>query len=445
VAIVDNTRKAVLSAIEKLGHRVSAADVAAGTGLSLADSRIALNRIALETRAVLEVSAGGQIAYRFFPDLESVYRLAGLRKLLSKAGSLALTAAFYLLKVSFGILLLASFLTITLVFLVALIFILCGIGAANAADGKLPNAGGISFHFFDFGDLLTFFSWTVMAGPRAPAIPDYYSQQVEIEDRGFFQNCFSFLFGDGNPNSELSEKQWRLIAECIRRNHGVVTAEQLSPYLLRPQADCRAMLEVMVRFEGTPEVTPSGNIVYCFPSLQVTASALQNLMEMPDKIQEKEWKFSTVPTGELHWVFFFAGANLCGAYALNQHLAWFQPLLPYAAQINLMLAYAVFFMCFPICRQITNAVRNALIETRNQERARSVAGLAGQDCLRRISEARQFAVRAINLRSQPVVYTTGRSLLDQDPDGLAGQFEQMQQNNNTRQIEDKDKENPPQC
>src|SRR5579883_2057563 len=68
-------RNTVLEAIKKLGHTVSAADVAAATGLSLFDARTTLNKVALETKAVLEVSPRGEISYKFYPDLESIYKI----------------------------------------------------------------------------------------------------------------------------------------------------------------------------------------------------------------------------------------------------------------------------------------------------------------------------------------------------------------------------------
>lgn len=407
---------------------MSAADVAAATGLSLFDARTTLNKVALETRAVLEVSGRGEISYKFFPDLDSIYRIVGIKKLVLEILKHVGSVAFFLLRVSFGILLVASTVTIVIVFLVALIFILCGLGAAEAADGDL-DLGGLDFDFFDWDELPTFFAWSTLAGARTPTdySADYLGGPIDAGDKGFFQNCFSFLFGDGNPNQKLEEQQWHYIAELIRRNNGVVTAEQLAPYLLHLKADSRSMLAVMVRFDGVPEVTPMGNLVYSFPSLQVTASGARQLMEFPEKLTEKEWKFSRVPTERLHWVFFFAGANLCGAYALNEHLAWFKPLLPYGDFIHLLLVYAAFFMGFPILREIFNNVRNAFIEVRNQHRSQSVKALSSGETRFKIQEARNFATQMQNLAAQQAFYTTSENILGQETDGLVQQFQQIEQ------------------
>lgn len=424
-----DTKNTVLKAIKELGHTVSAADIAAKTGLSLFDSRMALNRIAHDTHAVLEVSQRGDICYRFFPDLDSLYKIVGIKKLLLEIWKHVYSVAFFILRVSFGVLLIASIVTILVVFLVALIFIVCGIGAAEAADGDLGDFGGnLDFDFFDWDELPTFFAWSTFAGASTPTADNqeqYLGMEIDTPDKGFFNNCFSFLFGEGNPNKNLEEEQWHLIAEKIRRHHGVVTADQIAPYLLRNKLESRSMLSVMVRFDGTPEVTQNGNIVYCFPSLQVTASGIKGMQEIPKQIVEREWKFSRVPTERLHWVFFFAGANLCGAYALYNHLGWFQPLTPYTDIIYLLMVYAAFFMGFPIVREIINGVLNGFIDIRNRVRTQKVAGLASSEAAFKIQEAQAFATQWLNLRTQPVFYSTSQDILPQDTDGLAQQIDQL--------------------
>ncbi len=421
-----SSKSKVISGIKELGHTVSVADIAAKTGLSLTESRITLNQIAHETHAVLQVSPKGDIAYKFFPDLESIYRIVGIKKLLHKIWALVYDIGFYLLRISFGVLLIASVLTILVIFSIALILIMFG---ADAADGDMDmSAGDLDFDFFDWDTIALFFSWSVLFRHQTPTSdPDdeYMGIKIDTPDKGFFNNCFSFLFGEGNPNHGLENKQWQFIAERIRLANGVVTADQIAPYLLNTKADSKAMLELMCRFDGNPEVTRSGNIVYAFPSLQVTASGGKLRMPLPEMIEEKEWKFSRVPVDRLHWVFFFAGANLCGSYALNKHLAWFAPLLPYADLIHVMMIYAIFFMSFPVARELLNTVRNALIELRNKKRSKSLAYLNSNESRYKIAEAQQFAARLQNITAQAPVYSTDANVLEQESDGLAAKFAEL--------------------
>ena len=66
------------------------------------------------------------------------------------------------------------------------------------------------------------------------------------------------------------------VGELISRSGGVVTAEQLAPYLDQSasSSDAGALNEdfvvpALVRFGGSPEVDQQGNLLYRFPSLQV--------------------------------------------------------------------------------------------------------------------------------------------------------------------------------
>ncbi|KAM3752144.1 hypothetical protein ACB098_04G166300 [Castanea mollissima] len=45
------------------------------------------------------------------------------------------------------------------------------------------------------------------------------------------ESIFSFVFGDGDPNQGIEEERWKLIGQYISSNGGVVTAEELAPYL----------------------------------------------------------------------------------------------------------------------------------------------------------------------------------------------------------------------
>ncbi|GKE92825.1 hypothetical protein Tco_1573920, partial [Tanacetum coccineum] len=67
-----------------------------------------------------------------------------------------------------------------------------------------------------------------------------------------------------------------MIGQYIASNGGVVTAEELAPYLDVESAektdDDSYILPVLLRFDGQPQVDEEGNILYGFPLLQRTAS-----------------------------------------------------------------------------------------------------------------------------------------------------------------------------
>ena len=129
----------------------------------------------------------------------------------------------------------------------------------------------------------------------------------------FFESIFAFVFGRGDPNDNLETRRWRAVGALLRVNKGCVFAEQVAPFLdtylltkedhsevrnglfavvfdlvaharrlFRRKADAERdvrrmhegyMLEVLTRFGGFAEASDAGELIYVFPSLQVTARA----------------------------------------------------------------------------------------------------------------------------------------------------------------------------
>mmetsp|Transcript_12067 Transcript_12067/g.18927 ORF Transcript_12067/g.18927 Transcript_12067/m.18927 type:complete len:326 (-) Transcript_12067:168-1145(-) len=101
----------------------------------------------------------------------------------------------------------------------------------------------------------------------------------------FLESVFSFLFGDGDPNSRLEERRARAIAQLVRDNGGAVVAEQLAPYMDPPteyggnsyeDGGESFVLPAITELGGSPEVTEDGEIVYIFDDLQISAAGTGN-------------------------------------------------------------------------------------------------------------------------------------------------------------------------
>ncbi|KAK4480826.1 hypothetical protein RD792_011677 [Penstemon davidsonii] len=172
--------------------------------------------------------------------------------------------------------------------------------------------------------------------------PNYYRRRrVRKGDGGngmnFIESIFSFVFGDGDPNQGIEEERWKLIGQYIASNGGVVTAEELAPYLdLESTAnmdDESYILPVLLRFDGQPEVDEEGNILYRFPSLQRTAAPKRSgRKEYVGKkwtdwvggvekfFKEKKWEFSKTTASERAMVAGLGGLNLFGVIILGTML-----------------------------------------------------------------------------------------------------------------------------
>jgi hypothetical protein len=252
------------------------------------------------------------------------------------------------------------------------------------------------------------------------------------------------LFGDGDPNEGLEEKRWQLIAQVIKKYGNVVTAEQLTPYLDPKRSNEDAVLPVLVRFNGRPEVTESGNMVYVFDSLATVAA--DQAVQPPQYLQEFPWKFSNVPQSELVPVYVVAGLNFLGAWTVWQFFSHLRvpaatdpsiavavgaqaahTLSPLLTLTAVLCAYGTLFVSVPIIRIIINYMRNQRIEQRNLRRFRAAQVVANPspELEKKLSEARTYKPAARRLTDQDIVYSTDKDALDQ-PDALSEQFSEME-------------------
>lgn len=436
-------KKTVIKAIGDLGRRVTAADVATKTGMPLLVAQQELNRVASETNGHLQVGSGGDIVYTFAPGFSNAYLAHGIKAAVLLVAAKLFEIGFYILRISFGIALILS-LIIVIVLLVAIVMAMLLRGGSNRDDrdggfGGFGDwgfgGGGFHFTFWDWMILHDIFSWNRPRYQRAVRY-DYNAPTIRERPRSnFLLNCFSFLFGDGDPNEGLEEKRWQVIAQVIKRNRGVVTAEQLAPYTGANPKDEDAVLPVLVRFNGTPEVTAKGQLVYVFESLQTTAADQQ--IDPPQYLQEFPWKFSNVPDGELLPVYIVAGLNLAGAWTVWNFFSHLR--LEQASEIiavgggnllilvNVLLVYAIAFVGIPIIRAVINSIRNKGIDARNLERFRyaQMVQHPSVELTEKLVEAHHFKVREKRISERDVVFTTESDSRDQ-ADELSEQFTKME-------------------
>jgi hypothetical protein len=240
----------------------------------------------------------------------------------------------------------------------------------------------------------------------------------------FLEAVFSFLFGDGNPNADLEERRWQEIGSVIRNSGGAVAAEQIAPYLdnigegeKRESEDY--MLPVLTRFNGLPEVSPDGDIVYHFPELQATARE-QNPQTVAAYLREKLWRFSKADSGQNMLSIGLGAMNLVGALMLGSLLKG-----GIAAQLGgwvafvqsiywILLVYGIGFLTIPLIRYFWIQWKNSKIEARNQKRQEEAIALSQADASlqKKIAYAQQFAAQNV-IKEEDLVYTSESDLLDQ--------------------------------
>lgn len=428
--------EAVLAAVERSGARsggsgarVTDADVAVLAGLPIEEARRGLIALARMTGAELEVSPVGDIEYGF---------PANVRGALQRESAIARRRATWLAwrprlataaRTAYGVGLFASLALATLA-----ITVLAASGASSSSSDSDRNSGGYSSRQVSYSYVNAFpspFDIWYYSRPR-PYL--YYGAAAEEREgrrgrgRGadgarplnFFEACYSLVFGDGDPNVELDERRWRLVAALIRENRGVLTAEQLAPFLEPPReplADGTAdgvrvgdggvdeswVLPALERFGGVPQVVAdsagTARIVYTFPELSTSARGAAGSQEallpadrslvrasargLPDGyLAEQPVPFSRAEPAQLVQAGLLSAANLAAILTLGRYLRAARAAGTLATTASAsgavaaasalyapLLLYAAVSAGAPLLRNLVRRRANAAREARNALRA----------------------------------------------------------------------------
>ena len=200
--------------------------------------------------------------------------------------------------------------------------------------------------------------------------------------------------------------------------------------------DCEQfMIPVLSRFNGSPEVTPEGQILYRFPDLQKTlgevsrspaslrsADPVQNRSEQDspeqetDHLKENLWHLSEADPSLVTW------AALLGVILLVMGL-FFTGFLPKSIAAPGILrtasiactAYASFYLGFPLVRWLLMWGKNDAISARNRDRSAHARRLRTPDetLTQKLTQAQAFAVQT-RVDRETMIYTTDRDMLDQE-------------------------------
>lgn len=422
----------IMRAVEQLNYRVTAGDVAAQAGMDLQLAEQGLLTLASEVGGHMQVSETGELAYVFPQGMQGILQGKYFRLRLQQWWSKIWRVLFYLIRVSFGVVLIASLVLIVLTLVIIAIAL-----ATASSQNREEDRGGGGFSPIFLPRLWIGPDWFYLFSPgygrRSYERRQYLGRDGQMS---FLESIFSFLFGDGNPNANLEERRWQAIATTIRNNGGSVVAEQIAPYLNDLGSGSSLSLEdymlpVLSRFNGRPEVSPDGDLIYRFPELQVMADEYQ-ATPVAAYLKETPWQFSAASSSQKMWAISLGGINLVAALALWKALQDGE-IVSIVAQIiaeagfagsvvsfttgifGFLFAYGVAFLGIPLARYFWIQWRNKRIEARNEERQdRAIALNEADDTLqRKLTYASEFATRTI-VSSEDLAYTTEEDLTEQE-------------------------------
>lgn len=417
----------LLQLLGEQGGLVTAGEAAARTGLPLEQAERGLLALAVAAGADLRVSHDGTVAYRFPRHLRRRLLAGSWRRQLEASLRRLWHLGVVLVRLSIG--------TVLLLLVLVVCLILMGVGLVQLlrSDDGIEAIGQLIGQLLlgSLEDLVQGLASLRLDRPTRDRTLSAAQGEGRAVVLAFLDGAFSVLFGDGDPNSDREQRRWSRIGCFLRHRDGAVIAEDLSPLLdlpLRPSdgehataiADA-AMLPVLLRFDGRPEVSDQGDLAYHFPALQVDAApavsargpARNAARELPSPpLRERRLRFSRTTSGQRRIYFILSTALLVLAPKLFDLIRPTPAAL--AALGHFAIGYALILLLLPLLRLPFLHWRNRRIERRNHRR-RSWArpeGPGAESLDQRRRFARSFARRR-SVRGEGLAYTTEEGLLEQ--------------------------------
>ena len=415
------TDRALLKLLGVQGGAWTTADVAIGTGMPMDVIEPRLLSLAVASGAQLRVADDGNVTYVFPAQLRRLLLARSWRLRLAACLRKVWSLLFWVIRCSFGVVL------VVLVVLISLLVLLLGLALFwaedDAANALLSIVGG-AFELIIriVVAVLTDQFWNGSPG-RFPAA----DEQSPPQRVAFLESVYSVLFGDGDPNKALEARRWQRIGGFLRNRGGVVIAEDLAPLLdletppSAGKAD-QGMLPVLLHFDGRPQVTEQGDLLYSFPSLQhrpeEASSSPQGHSIVDDAslpLRERRIAF-THANKEQRWTYGFLVLSLFGLSLLL--LNWSLPLSAILVGIAFFgLGYSLLLLALPLLRWFGWRRANAAIHQRNRWRQQWAdwAQLHRDDLGSKRLEAARWR-KSLPRISDGMVYTTEHDLLTQPID-----------------------------
>ncbi len=400
----------LLQSIERLQYQATPGEFAVQAGLPLATVERDLQQLAIAVGGHLQVATTGEIVYKYPSNFRTILYKKSVWLQIKKYTDLIWKVAFYIIRMSFGLALLAS---LSIVVLTIIVFSIATMFSDNDGGGiDFGDWGSSSGGSSSWGGAWWYFDWGG-SSTSAEAIEPAVKEKKQLN---FLGAVFSFLFGEADPNANLEELRWRSIGQVIRKNQGAITAEQVAPYLeeAMPQSEDH-ILPVLVRFNGIPEVSEIGDIVYRFPDTQTIAQQ-RKFKHLPPYLQEKVRSFSGATPAQVGLICALGALNFAGIFfigALLKGAAAFGFLAIVGSIYSLLAAYAIGFVTIPAVRLLWLKWTNNQISKRNEKRRQRLTWLHSEDADRKLSFAQQFQVQR-TLSEADMVYNTEEDLLDQE-------------------------------
>jgi hypothetical protein len=256
----------VVAAFKKLKTGATVADITARTALPLATVKELVPQAADEYSGRLEVTESGEIRYSFPRGFVS--RRRGFRPALARfalrAGGFLKAAAILLFKVWIMVMLVGYFALFMLLALGAILLSLTARSSDSDNRSRGNSLGGLYLgtRLLDLIIRIWFYSELTRSLDGRPR------RAGKKKGAPLHRAIFSFVFGGEDPNRGWEETEKKALIAYIQSHRGVISLPEYMVITGRSPADAEgALMAFCAAFNGSPEATAEGTVIYRFDEL----------------------------------------------------------------------------------------------------------------------------------------------------------------------------------
>lgn len=321
-------------AFRKRGREATIADLIAATGLPRLQIEETLPAVVHNYRGHLRVTESGEILYHFPHGLH--HRELSGRARFERVFSRFLRGAAVVGKVLFKVWIMLMLVGYFVLFIALVVAALLASMAASAKSnggsrGRSGSLGGtymmtrlvqqIIFLWMFSGRRRGYgysrgYSHGVGARRQEPL--DWRMQRSKEDGPPLHQSIFAFVFGIQDPAGDWQTRERTAFTELVQTRKGVVTLTELQALTGRTSDEAQDLMNrMMLEYDGEPDVTEKGTLIYKFPELMRTAQPSDTRGGRIDRLlpERPEIPFNENSPGLNRWIGVLNGVNLAfGSY-----------------------------------------------------------------------------------------------------------------------------------
>ncbi len=260
---LNKVKSTLVTTLKRKKNESTVADLIAATGLPKHQVEQSIKHVADEYSGHLKVTESGEIVYYFPGGMKS--RLHGfgpsLKKFTRKFLSVMSKILTFLFKICIMVMLVGYF-VLFLAILVGAVVALTVLSASGKGRSRSRGRGGFGGFYLVIKLIEIFirvFFWVSLTKS---------SKASKKKGRPLYKSVFAYIFGDEDPNKNWETDEKLKVISYIRSNKGTIIIEELMIISGKEYNQAQQLINsYLLEFEGEPDVTDDGTIVYFFPEL----------------------------------------------------------------------------------------------------------------------------------------------------------------------------------